>query len=64
MAYNSKNNKKKIAHIMSVYQSIKEADIPDTRIVAKRFPEHGINISYRTLMYYKSMKPSEYKEAS
>jgi hypothetical protein len=62
VAYNSRNHKKKIAHVLSVYQSLKETDIPDTRIVAKKLPEHNIHISYRTLMYYKSMKPSENQE--
>jgi len=59
MAYNSNNHKKKVARILAVYSSIKEADIPDTRIVAKKLPEHDIHISYRTLMNYKNIKPSE-----
>ncbi|MBD1394275.1 hypothetical protein [Mucilaginibacter glaciei] len=59
MAYNNKNHLKHVAHVLSVYKELKEADIPDTRIVKKRLPERNIHISYRTLMYYKGMKPSE-----
>jgi hypothetical protein len=60
MAYNNKNHLKRVALILEVYNEVKESDIPDTRIVAKKFPERGINISYRTLMNYKNMKSSEF----
>lgn len=47
---------------MDKYSELKERDVPDTRIV-KRLAEHyNIFISYRTLMNYKGMKPSEYKQ--
>lgn len=49
----------RVAHVLEVYKSIKERDIPDTRIVGTLWREHNIRISYRTLMYYKSKKPSE-----
>ncbi|MEO7212643.1 hypothetical protein [Mucilaginibacter sp.] len=59
MAYNSNNHKRRVAQILEVYNGLKESDVPDTRIVAKKLPEKGIHISYRTLMNYKGMKPSE-----
>lgn len=60
MAYNGLNYAKKTARIVEVYKSVKESDKPDSTIVAKIFPEHGIFISYRTWMNIKGKKPSEY----
>lgn len=56
MAYNRDNYLKRINSIIGVYNEYKESDIPDTRIVAKHFPKHGIFISYRSWMYIKNMK--------
>lgn len=47
---------------MGVYKSVKETDVPDTRILRSHFPKHGIFISYRQWMNIKGMKPSEYKQ--
>lgn len=62
MAYNSLNHKKQVHRIVELYKKAKESDIPDTRIVSQFFPKHGVFISYRTWMGYKSMKPSEYAQ--
>jgi len=59
MAYNSKNKKAQYRYIIELYKSVKQEDIPDTRIVRHHFPEKGIFISYRTLMSIKAMKPSD-----
>jgi len=64
MAYNRANKQKGINYIMSVYQKVKESDIPDTFIVAHIFPKHNIYISYRTFMGYKGLKPSQYEQPS
>lgn len=47
MAYNTRNHKKFVAHVLSVYREVKEYDIPDTQIVRHIFPKHHIYISYR-----------------
>jgi hypothetical protein len=62
MAYNSSNYIKHVQSIVELYKSVKQADIPDTFIIAKVFPKHGIFMSYRKWMYIKSMKPSEYTQ--
>lgn len=62
MAYNRANQQKRINYILSIYKAAKEADKPDTFIVRHVFPKYNIFISYRTLMYYKGLKPSEYKQ--
>ncbi|MEZ2337675.1 hypothetical protein AB6735_18660 [Mucilaginibacter sp. RCC_168] len=59
MAYNSNNHKMRVAHVLEVYNSIKERDIPDTRVLTILKRDHNILISYRTLMNYKGKKPSE-----
>ena len=56
MAYNKNNYYKRIRFIIAVYNSIKHEDIPDTKIIAKEFPKHGINISYRQWMNLKGAK--------
>lgn len=60
MAYQRTNYIKNVARIIAIYNSLKELDKPDTRIVSNEFPKHGIFISYRRWMYIKAMKPSEY----
>lgn len=60
MAYQRTNHLRRIAHIIAVYNSIKEPDKPDTVIIDREFPKHGIYISYRRWMQIKSMKPSDY----
>ncbi len=60
MAYNRKNYLKQVQYIMQVYSSVKEPDVPDTRIVSNIFPKHNIFISYSTWKNIKGMKPSEY----
>lgn len=64
MAYNRHNQQKKVNHILGKYAEEKEADVPDTRVLKRLADRHNIFISYRTLMNYKGMKPSEYKQAS
>ncbi|WP_370997436.1 hypothetical protein [Mucilaginibacter sp. RCC_168] len=49
----------RVAHVLEVYNSIKERDIPDTRVLTILKRDHNILISYRTLMNYKGKKPSE-----
>lgn len=61
MAYNRDNYLKHVAHIVEVYNKVKEPDKPDTRIVSKVFPEHNIHISYRTWMNIKNMKSQQFK---
>ncbi|WP_017258413.1 hypothetical protein [Pedobacter arcticus] len=61
MAYHRGNHLKKVNFIMQVYASVKEEDVPDTRILRHVFPKHGIFISYRQWMNLKGLKPSEYK---
>ncbi|MFD2874053.1 hypothetical protein ACFS5N_16340 [Mucilaginibacter ximonensis] len=61
MAYNRSNQQKRVNYVMNKYNELKESDVPDTRIL-KRLAEYNIFISYRTLMNYKGMKPSEYKQ--
>lgn len=60
MAYTRENHLRQVQYMMSVYKQVKEADIPDTRIVSKIFPRYNIFISYRQWMNIKGMKPSEY----
>lgn len=60
MSYNRNNYLKNVQYIMKVYRSVKEPDLPDTRIVANHFPKHNIFISYSTWKNIKGMKPSEY----
>lgn len=64
MAYTRNNYIKNVARIVAIYNSLKELDKPDTRIVHNEFPKHGIFISYRRWMYIKAMKPSEYSTPS
>jgi hypothetical protein len=61
MAYNKANYYKKIKNIIDAYEKIKHYDIPDTFIVAKEFPKHGIFISYRQWMNIKGTKMSSLK---
>jgi len=63
MAYHRNNYLKSVNYMMGVYQSVKESDVPDTRIIRNIFPKHGIYISYRQWMNIKGMKPSEYKQS-
>lgn len=63
MAYNKKNYYKKCLRIIEIYKAHKFEDVPDTRIVARVFPKHHINISYRTWMNIKgTVIPQEFKE--
>ena len=55
MAYNNKNYIKRARFIISVYNEVKNPDIPDTKIVNRIFPKHGINVSYRQWMNIKGM---------
>lgn len=59
MAYNPKNKLRSFRRILTIYNEVKQEDIPDTFIVRKIFPKHHIFISYRTWMTIKGMKPSE-----
>lgn len=63
MAYNRKNHLKRVAEVMQVYNMYKQPDIPDTRIIANKFPLHGIHISYNTFVNYKRMRASEFAAA-
>lgn len=56
MSYNKTNYYKRARFIIQVYNSVKNPDLPDTRIVANLFPKHGINISYRQWMNIKGTK--------
>lgn len=47
---------KHITHIVSIYNTVKEHDVPDTFILRNVFPKHGIFISYRKWMNIKNMK--------
>ncbi|MBY0244991.1 MAG: hypothetical protein K2Q03_06030 [Sphingobacteriaceae bacterium] len=53
MAYNRNSYLKRVRYIVSVYQSVKERDKPDTYIVANIFPKHNIYITYRQWMNIK-----------
>lgn len=64
MAYNAGNKLKHFQHVVEVYNSIKQEDIPDTKIVRVEMPKRGIFISYRKWMYIKGMKPSEMDNSS
>lgn len=64
MAYNRINQTAHYKRIIEVYNSIKQSDIPDTRIVKHQFPKYGIFISYRTWCKIKGMKPSDLKTNS
>ena len=55
MAYNKTNYNKRARFIIEVYKGAKNPDVPDTKIVSKEFPKHGINISYRQWMNIKGM---------
>jgi hypothetical protein len=55
MAYNKTNYNKRARFIIGVYNMVKNPDVPDTKIVSKEFPKHGINISYRQWMNIKGM---------
>ena len=57
MAYSTKNKERFAQYVLSVYQLYKESDISDARIVAKKFPEHGIFISYVGWMNIKNGRP-------
>lgn len=56
MPYTRDNYIKKARYIREVYHSVKEEDIPDTRIVRNIFPRHHIYISYRQWMNIKNMR--------
>ncbi|PDS23551.1 hypothetical protein [Flavobacterium branchiophilum] len=56
MAYNKTNYYKRARFIIQVYKSIKQPHIPDTKIVTKEFPKHGINLTYRQWMNIKGMQ--------
>lgn len=64
MAYNRTNYLKTVNYIVDIYNKAKERDKPDTQILRYVFPQHGIYISYRQWMNIKSMKPSEYRQAT
>jgi len=64
MAYTRDNYLKRVNSIVAVYNSVKQPDIPDTRIVKNIFPQHNIFISYRMWMIYKGLKQSTYKQAT
>lgn len=55
MSYNTRNYIKKAGFIVSVYNLYKHEDVPDTDIVRKKFPNHGIFISYRQWMNIKGL---------
>jgi hypothetical protein len=59
VAYNRKNYLKTVRHITEVYASVKETDVPDSKIIRHEFPKRGIYISYRTWMNIKNMKQSD-----
>lgn len=59
MAYHNRNRLKYIEHILSVYNSVKHYDVPDSHIVRHIFPKHNIYISYRNWMSIKNMKMRE-----
>lgn len=61
MAYTRKNHLRQVQYMISVYQQVKEPDIPDSKIVSTIFPKYHIYISYRQWMNIKGMKPSEYQ---
>lgn len=54
MSYNSTNYDKFAQHVVDVYKSAKEYDIPDTHIVRHIFPKHHIYISYRQWLNIKN----------
>jgi hypothetical protein len=57
MAGKRQNHHKRMAYILSVYQSEKQYDIPDTFIVAKIFPKYHIFMSYSQWMRCKNRQP-------
>jgi hypothetical protein len=59
MPYLSRNKKRQYAHILEVYRSVKQLDVPDSYIVRVIFPKHRIHISYRQWVRIKGMKPSQ-----
>lgn len=61
MAYTRKNHLRQVQYMISVYQQVKEPDIPDSKIVSTIFPKYNIFISYRQWMNIKGMKPSDYQ---
>jgi len=62
MAYVRDNYIKKAQFIREVYLSVKEEDIPDTRIVRHVFPKFNIFLNYRQWMNIKSMKINRSEE--
>lgn len=56
MAYNTIQQRRRVSHVVEVYNSVKQYDVPDSYIVRHIFPKHGIYISYRQWMNYKSLK--------
>jgi len=64
MAYNRRNYLKNVSYIISVYNEVKQYDIPDTHILRHEFPKHGIFISYRTWMNIKNLNTGELAAAS
>lgn len=47
MAYNRKNQIKRLQFIVSVYETYKTDDVTDSYIVRVCFPKHNIFITYR-----------------
>ena len=62
MPYVRDNYNKKAQYIREVYLSVKEEDIPDTKIVRSIFPKFKIYINYRQWMNIKSMKINRSEE--
>ena len=56
----SKNKKRQYRYIINIYDANKEEDIPDTFIVRRIFPKHGIFISYRQWSRIKHMDTERY----
>lgn len=54
MAYNNSNQKRYIEYVFKVYNQYKAPDVPDSKIVKKKFPEHGIFLSYSGWMNIKN----------
>lgn len=54
--YNKNNYYKWARYVVEIYNKYKHEDVPDTRIVKNKFPEHGIFITYRQWMNIKGMR--------
>lgn len=59
MAYNRNNYLVQVKRILTIYNAEKKEHIPDTYIVRVVFPKHNINISYRTWVNIKGLRPSD-----